>query len=63
VLAFKRVVFLVIDGLVVDQTLCVLAVLCGENSSKNPITSGFRFKDWSMFFLTVFQRQVVFYNP
>jgi len=38
VLAFKRVVFLVIDGLVVDQTLCVLAVLCGENSSKNPIT-------------------------
>ena len=55
--------FFVTRGLVVDHNFCVLAVLCGENSSKNPITSGFLVKARSMFFLTVFLRLVVFYNP
>ena len=61
-LARVLVVFLVITGLVVDHNLCVLAVLCGENSSKNPIISGLFCIDCFMFFLTVFQHLGVFYS-
>jgi hypothetical protein len=33
-------VFFVIIGLVVDHNFWVLKVVCGEDSSKNPMTSG-----------------------
>jgi len=50
VLARRRVMFLLITGLVVDHNLWVLAVFCGENSSKNPMTSGFLLMIAFMFF-------------
>lgn len=54
--------FLFLVGLARDHSFCVLAVVCGENLSINPIIWGSLVKAWLMFFLTVFLRLKVFYS-
>jgi len=43
-------VFLFLVGLARDHSFCVLAVVCGENLSINPIIWGSLVKAWLMFF-------------